>query len=58
MKQNVAAEKRVKFTKADIEGVEYAIDLLEDQLQGGSQDRSTFTNQLRLKRLLDKLKKA
>jgi hypothetical protein len=42
----------VKVTKTDIEGVLYAIDILEDQLLGGSQDPATLTNQKRLKRLL------
>ena len=49
------SKSQVKFTKADINGVKYAIDILHDQIGGGSLERATVTNINRLKRLLIKL---
>lgn len=51
-----SVSEQVKFTKADIEGVVYALSILKDQFEGGSVDRNTITNSNRLKRLLVKLK--
>lgn len=47
----------IRFTDTDLKAVEYAIDILNDQMEGGSEDPKTELNRQRLVRLLDKLKR-
>lgn len=48
----------MKVTAQDIKAVEYAIDILEDQMRGGSELEQTETNLKELEVLLSKMKKA
>lgn len=47
----------MKVTTQDIKAVEYAIDLLEDQMRGGSESEHTESNLKALEALLSKMNK-
>lgn len=48
----------IKFTETDVKAVEYARDILVDQMEGGSEDPRTELNLKRLECLLEKIKSA